>query len=263
MTRWLLVLCFTTSLAAAERRKDDPVVETPGYSCTPASAATKLALSFRPGVSVGELAKWIIGTTCKNVVFDSRVEKHVLKATIVAPNKYTPKQALELVLDAIEATGLVVTQKADTIIIKLGPNMPKACPDVAVAPPPALDPVDDALAAELVAGIKQIDPTHYEVTRTLVDKVLLHPMAVAKGARVVPAMKNGKPVGFKLYAVRPGSVYARLGFANGDTIKSTNKHALTSAEKALEVYTKLRDANQLVFELERRGKPVTLTITIK
>jgi hypothetical protein len=262
MTRWPLVLCFTTSLAAAER-KDEPAVETPSYSCAPASPATKLALSFRPDISVGELAKWIIGTTCKNVVFDSRVEKHVLKVTIVTPNRYTPKQALELVLDAIEATGLVVTQKADTIIIKLGPNMPKACPDVAVAPPPEPAPVDDALTAALAAGIKQIDPTHYEVTRLVVDQMTANPMAMSKGARIVPAMKDGKPAGIKLYAVRPGSVYARLGFANGDTIKAINKQTLTSVDKGLEIYAKLREAKQFVVELERRGKPVTLTITVK
>jgi general secretion pathway protein C len=50
-------------------------------------------------------------------------------------------------------------------------------------------------------------------------------MAVAKGARVVPAVKNGKPDGFKLYAIRPSSVYSKLGLTNGDTIQSINGFA--------------------------------------
>ncbi len=70
-------------------------------------------------------------------------------------------------------------------------------------------------------------------------------MAVAKGARVVPAVKNGKPDGFKLYAIRPSSVYAKLGLQNGDTLQSINGFDLTSADKALEVYTKLREATSL------------------
>ena len=87
-------------------------------------------------------------------------------------------------------------------------------------------------------------------------------MAVAKLARVVPAMKDGKPQGFKLYAVRPGSFYARLGLANGDTITAINGFDLTSAEKGLEVYTKLRNATALELDLIRRGKPGKLQITI-
>ncbi|MBA3452457.1 MAG: general secretion pathway protein GspC, partial [Deltaproteobacteria bacterium] len=38
---------------------------------------------------------------------------------------------------------------------------------------------------------------------------------------------------------------------------------LTSADKALEVYTKLREATSLEMEVTRRGKPVTLKYTIR
>ena len=105
-------------------------------------------------------------------------------------------------------------------------------------------------------GIKKIDDNNYEIDKSLVDKVLANPMAVAKGARVVPAVKNGKPDGFKLYAIRPSSVYSKLGLANGDTLQSINGFELTSADKALEVYTKLREATSLEVEVTRRGKPV-------
>jgi general secretion pathway protein C len=88
-------------------------------------------------------------------------------------------------------------------------------------------------------------------------------MALAKGARVVPAVKNGQPDGFKLYAIRPSSVYAKLGLTNGDTLQAINGFQLTSADKALEVYTKLREATQLEVEITRRGKPMTLKYSIR
>jgi general secretion pathway protein C len=93
--------------------------------------------------------------------------------------------------------------------------------------------------------------------------VLADPMTVAKGVRVVPSMTNGKPAGFKLYAIRPSSLFAKLGFTNGDTLEKINGLALDSADKALEVYTKVRDAAKLDVEIVRRGKPVTLTFAIK
>jgi general secretion pathway protein C len=88
-------------------------------------------------------------------------------------------------------------------------------------------------------------------------------MAIVKGARVVPAMKNGKPEGFKMYAIRPTSAFAKLGLSNGDTLTSINGFELNSADRALEVYTKLREATSLELEVTRRGKPVTLKYNIR
>jgi general secretion pathway protein C len=132
----------------------------------------------------------------------------------------------------------------------------------AIQPPPA-PPSGDDLQNAIDGGIKKIDDTTYEIEKSLVEKVLVNPMAVAKGARVVPAMKNGKPEGFKLYAIRPTSVYSKLGLTNGDTLTSINGFELTSADKALEVYTKLREATSLELEVTRRGKPVVLKYTIR
>ena len=123
--------------------------------------------------------------------------------------------------------------------------------------------IPDELQQKIDAGIKKVDDTHYTITRAVVDSVLANPMAVAKGARIVPAVKNGKPDGFKLYAIRPTSVYARLGLQNGDTLAKVNGFSLDSADKALEVYTKLREATSLSVELVRRGKPITLLYSIR
>ena len=141
------------------------------------------------------------------------------------------------------------------------------------APPPAVaeakpdeetaeKPKDDLLAS-IDAGIKKVDDSNYDIDRALVDKVLANPMGVAKGARVVPSIKNGKPNGFKLYAIRPSSVYAKIGLTNGDTLSAINGMELTTADKALEVYTKLREATSLEVEITRRGKPMTLKYTIR
>jgi len=147
--------------------------------------------------------------------------------------------------------------------IVLAGATPPATPVAAAEPAPTSDEGKDDLQASIDNGIKKIDDNTYEIDKALVDKVLANPMAVAKGARIVPAVKNGKPDGFKLYAIRPSSVYSKLGLTNGDTLQSINGFELTSADKALEVYTKLREATSLEMEVTRRGKPVTLKYTIR
>ncbi len=150
-------------------------------------------------------------------------------------------------------------------LVLLGATAPVATPVASTEPTAApADPnSEDALQAAVDNGIKKIDDSTYEIDKSLVEKVLLNPMAIAKGARVVPAMNNGKPDGFKLYAIRPNSAFAKLGLTNGDTLKQINGFELTSADKALEVYTKLREATSLEVEVQRRGKPVTLKYTIR
>jgi general secretion pathway protein C len=148
----------------------------------------------------------------------------------------------------------------------LGGEAPAAPPTtVAVAEPPpdgGGGPKDDLLAA-VDAGVKKIDDTTYEIDRSLVDKVLANPTAVARGARVVPSVKNGQPNGFKLYAIRPSSVYAKIGLMNGDTIHAVNGFELTSLDKGLEVYTKVKESTSLSVSITRRGKPLNLSYSIK
>jgi general secretion pathway protein C len=140
---------------------------------------------------------------------------------------------------------------------------------VAAVPMPALETgVDprtarDELLSAVDAGVRKLDDSNFEVDRALVEKVLANPTAVARGARIVPSVKNGQPNGFKLYAIRPSSVYSKIGLMNGDTLHAVNGFELNSMDKALEVYTKVRESSNLSISITRRGKPVTLNYTIK
>jgi hypothetical protein len=255
---------------AGVARADDP----PLYECHAPAADTKISVQFKPDTSMHDLVAWALGFTCKNIVLTADAERAAPRVTVIAPKPMTPKQALALFVDALETAGLVVTVKADSILIKPGPTLPQHCPDVAsagagapptggeLAPYPGTSGNDD-LQKLIDTGIVVVDPTHYELTGVLVDAILADPMGATKGMRVVPNVSNGKPDGFKLYAIRPSSVFAKLGFTNGDTLQKINNNSLESADKALEVYTKIRDAKKLEVQIVRRGKPVTLVFTIK
>jgi general secretion pathway protein C len=128
--------------------------------------------------------------------------------------------------------------------------------------PVSIDPQDE-VAAALDAGIKKVDDHHVDIDRGLVDKALANPTAFAKGLRAVPAVVDGKIIGFRLYAITAASAPGRLGLANGDTLQAINGFELTSIEKTLEVYTKLRDASSIELSVLRRGKPLTLNVSIR
>lgn len=113
------------------------------------------------------------------------------------------------------------------------------------------------------AGIRKTGDASYEIKRDLVDKLLSSPSRwLGRGARVVPAVRNGKHVGFKLYAIRPSSLYARVGLRNGDTIEKIDGVTISGPHVALSIYSKLKTASKIVVEVVHRGKPHTLTYTI-
>ena len=85
--------------------------------------------------------------------------------------------------------------------------------------------------------IKKVGDGRWTIQRKLLDQILSDMGTVARAARIVPSVRNGKPHGFKLYAIRPGSNYVVLGLRNGDTITAVNGDDITTPDKALRIYT--------------------------
>ncbi|HEX2570254.1 MAG TPA: type II secretion system protein GspC [Polyangia bacterium] len=120
------------------------------------------------------------------------------------------------------------------------------------------DPVDDSIGSRVRCTGAQC-----EIERGLVDQLLNNTTALATAARFVPSIKDGRPNGFKLYAIRPSSIFGRIGLQNGDTIKSINGLEMNTPDQALGVYTKVRNASHLTVTVDRRGETVTLDYTIR
>jgi hypothetical protein len=268
--RALLVACCLLAATPVSAAPDDAL-----YACKGADPNVRINAWFHPDTPLADLITWMLGFSCKNVIVAPGIPTRATLFTVVAPRQLTPKQATQLFVDAVESAGLVVVVKPDTIVIKHGPSTPKTCPDLAAGaatqvpvpapvPTPIPIPADaDEATKKLAAGIKKLSDTDLEVSSAVLKPLLGNPAALAGGARVVPAMKNGKPEGLKLYAIRPSSLLSMVGFRNGDTLLSVNGFEVLSAERALELSAKLRDATTLEFELIRAGKPVILKISIK
>lgn len=131
-------------------------------------------------------------------------------------------------------------------------------------PPPATSNPFTASPDPLVDSIRRIDELHYEVPRATIDQMLANPDRFARQARIVPSIRNGQPDGFKLYAIQTGSFWFAIGLENGDTIRSVNGHDLSTPDKALELYQKVKGASELRILVGRRdGTEETIAITVK
>jgi type II secretory pathway component PulC len=198
-----------------------------------------------------------------------------------------PTQALEAyseVKDAdrftVELERAGVTQIRAYFVKKLpaGTDAAKACPELAAAtggesdalaakPQPSTlstSPVvrpADKLPPVVTKGIK-CQGSKCTITRAALDAVLGDPSMTSRSARLVPTLINGQVAGFKVLAIRPASLFALLGLLNGDLIRRISGFDLNSPERALEAYTKVRNAKTIPLELTRRGAEMTLTYVI-
>lgn len=111
--------------------------------------------------------------------------------------------------------------------------------------------------------VRQVGPNQYELSRQQVNDSLAHLEELSMQVRVVPAFSNGEARGFKLFSIRPNSLFAQLGLSNGDVLRRINGLSLDSAERVLELYTRLREAPRIEMEVERAGQVVHQTYTIQ
>jgi general secretion pathway protein C len=111
-------------------------------------------------------------------------------------------------------------------------------------------------------NIKKVGESEYVIDRGEVDKQLSNLNYLATQARIVPHFEGGQGAGFKLFAIRPGSLYSKIGIQNGDVIQRINGETINSPDKALEAYARLKNANQITIDLQRGGVKRTLSYRI-
>lgn len=111
-------------------------------------------------------------------------------------------------------------------------------------------------------GVRSLGAGKYEIRREALNRVLANTTVLAASARIMPAVRDGKPAGFMLQRIRPGSFYQLLGLRDGDIVQAVNGHPIRTPEDALQVYTGIKNASHVTLSVLRGGKSSTFDYTI-
>jgi type II secretory pathway component PulC len=161
----------------------------------------------------------------------------------------------KLTVAVVEDGRVTLARDGRTGVLDLEPE--ETAPRVAFRPQPR------GVVGDLAAGIRKVGEGRYEIQRSALNEALNRTHRLARDVRIVPRVKGGKPAGFTLYRVRPGSLFSQLGFFNGDAIQAVNGNPMLTPEVALSFWTKLKAASHLTISFERRGKTLTHDYTIR
>jgi S1-C subfamily serine protease len=156
--------------------------------------------------------------------------------------------------------------RADRRPVKDGECPPKApLPETAKAPamPPATPSPSPSETLRAIEKDIVCTGNSCQLKHGVFDRILDNMTLLQTSARLVPAVKDGQLIGLKLFAIRPGSLFAILLLRNGDLVRKVDGRSIASPEQALETYAKVRNTKSISVELERAGQPLTLTYHVE
>ncbi len=113
------------------------------------------------------------------------------------------------------------------------------------------------------AGVKKTGEGAYLVDRREVEHAVANLNEVITQARAVPVLQEGKSAGFKLFSIRPNSIFQKIGLIDGDIVQRVNDTELTDPSKAVGLLEEIQSMDQVRVNFVRSGKQQTFTYTIR
>ena len=155
---------------------------------------------------------------------------------------------------AIEWDKVILNHNGKDEILELANKTTLIPPKPAPAPSPAAATGD---------SIQATGENQYLVPRAEVDSALENMSQLFTQIRAVPQFEGGQSIGFRLFAIRRGSLFDKIGLKNGDIITSINGTEMNDPSRAVSLLQELRDANDLSVKVIRNQQPTTLTYNIR
>ncbi len=96
-----------------------------------------------------------------------------------------------------------------------------------------------------------------------VSMAMNSPHTLLSQMRIVPHLTEGKPDGFRLVSVAPGSLVEKIGLKSGDIIKSINGMELNTMDQIYETLQNLKSEKFISIDIVRENRRITLNYRVE
>jgi len=111
--------------------------------------------------------------------------------------------------------------------------------------------------------IQQVSDNQWVLDRRELDDAMKNLPQLLTKARVIPSFKDGKPDGFRIFAIAKDSLYAKIGLQNGDILHRINSVDVKSPQNFMKVIEQLKDENSINVDLVRNNQKETFSYEIR
>lgn len=123
--------------------------------------------------------------------------------------------------------------------------------------------LDDLLAGAAGGGAASTTGDDFVIEEAELDKGLENLPLLLTQARAVPYFKDGRSIGLRMFAIKTGSLYERVGLKNGDILKTINGNNLGDISQALKLFEQLKQERAINLTLERDKQEREFKYTIR
>lgn len=122
----------------------------------------------------------------------------------------------------------------------------------------------DGKVTEDDGGIQSLGNNRYAVDQSVLDDAMNNVEMLATQLKASPHRgPDGQIDGFRLSAIRKGSLFDKLGIKNGDIVHAVNGREITSTEGALSVYQALKNDKNFSFDISRKNQRQSLEYEVR
>ncbi|MEM9256854.1 MAG: type II secretion system protein GspC [Pseudomonadota bacterium] len=94
------------------------------------------------------------------------------------------------------------------------------------------------------------------------QRLFQNPQSLAEVVKVSAVRQDGSLKGYRLAPGSDRNQFEQLGFKAGDLVTSVNGITLDDPANTMRLYNAMRSAGEVVFDLERGGEPLTLSVSL-
>lgn len=116
---------------------------------------------------------------------------------------------------------------------------------------------------EMAEGIDRVDDRNFNLSRSMLNKVLDNAGKIIGIAAVAPKLENGRSIGMEIRGVQPNTLLTKIGIKNGDILESVNGESLSNPDAALGAYTTLRTADKFTLSVRREGQSMMINYNLQ
>ena len=109
---------------------------------------------------------------------------------------------------------------------------------------------------------KRSDQAATELAESYRERLFDNPQSLAEVVNVSAVREGGELRGYRIQPGKEPEQFEQLGFKPGDLVTSVNGIALDNPANTMRLYSAMRSADEVVFELKREDQPVTISVSL-
>jgi general secretion pathway protein C len=113
------------------------------------------------------------------------------------------------------------------------------------------------------ATIRQTSPTGFVVDRRELAGAVDDMSGLLTQLRAVAEVRDGRPAGFRLFQMKDGSLFRRLGLENGDVVQRVNGEAVSDPATLLAFLQRLRTEPRVALDIRRGTERRTMVYDLR